>query len=142
MQEIKKRIKEHEGYKSQVYTDTLGNFTIGYGHLVRPGEPFVPGFDYPQEQLEYLFELDFKNAVKIADQVCEENVLTIPEQAYGVLIEMAFQLGNKIKKFKNMIQALKEQDFLEAANQMLQSAWRKQTPNRCEALAELIRDCQ
>ena len=86
--------------------------------------------------------MSYTHLAELASLVGEENVLTIPEQAYGVLIEMAFQLGNKIKKFKNMIQALKEQDFLEAANQMLQSAWRKQTPNRCEALAELMRDCQ
>ena len=36
-----KLIKEFEGYSPIVYRDAVGLRTIGYGHLVRPGEKFT-----------------------------------------------------------------------------------------------------
>jgi len=35
---LKERIKEHEGYCETVYRDTLGFETGGYGHKIIPGE--------------------------------------------------------------------------------------------------------
>jgi len=37
--------------------------------------------------------------------------------------------------------ALVEQDFNEAANQMIDSVWHKQTKSRCESLAATMRSC-
>ncbi len=34
MQSVKDRVKEHEGFRDTVYSDSLGFATIGYGHLV------------------------------------------------------------------------------------------------------------
>jgi GH24 family phage-related lysozyme (muramidase) len=34
MEELKYRIKEHEGFRDTVYQDHLGNATVGWGHLV------------------------------------------------------------------------------------------------------------
>ena len=43
MEEVKSRIKEHEGFRNTVYSDSLGFATIGYGHLVLPTDDFVEG---------------------------------------------------------------------------------------------------
>ena len=32
-EELKERIKEHEGYRNKVYLDSLGKRTIGYGQF-------------------------------------------------------------------------------------------------------------
>ena len=38
MDELKERIKRHEGYVEGIYEDTLGFKTGGYGHKILPGE--------------------------------------------------------------------------------------------------------
>ena len=53
---------------------------------------------------------------------------------------MAFQLGlPRLKKFVNFIQGLKDQDYNKAADEMIDSRWAKQTPNRAYGLSEMIR---
>ena len=42
---------------------------------------------------------------------------------------------------KKFFEALNNQDYNEAANQMLDSNWHKQTPKRCEELSNTIRSC-
>jgi lysozyme len=55
---------------------------------------------------------------------------------------MVFQLGKTgVSKFKNMFAALKEYDYTRAAAEMINSAWYRQTPSRCEDLSELMRSC-
>ncbi|MGB6474609.1 MAG: hypothetical protein WBF04_11065, partial [Candidatus Sulfotelmatobacter sp.] len=36
-------IARHEGFRGKIYKDALGNPTIGYGHLIKPGEDFSKG---------------------------------------------------------------------------------------------------
>ena len=138
MEDVKQRIKEHEGFRDTVYSDSLGFATIGYGHLVLPTDNFVEGVTYPKEQLEVLFDKDFQIALTSANELLEG--LDVNHIVRGVIIEMCFQLGKpRVMKFKKMWEALRNNDFEEAANQMIDSAWHKQTTSRCESLAATMR---
>ena len=138
MEEVKQRIKEHEGFRDTVYSDSLGFATIGYGHLVLPTDNFVEGVTYPKEQLEELFDMDFNQAKQSANELLVG--LDINDITKGVIVEMCFQLGKpRVMKFKKMWAALRNNDFDEAANQMIDSAWHKQTTSRCESLAATMR---
>ena len=138
MEDVKQRIKEHEGFRDTVYSDSLGFATIGYGHLVLPTDNFVEGVTYPKEQLEVLFDKDFQIALNSANELVDG--LDLNHIAKGVIIEMCFQLGKpRVMKFKKMWAALRNKDFDEAANQMIDSAWHKQTTSRCESLAATMR---
>ena len=138
MEDVKQRIKEHEGFRDTVYSDSLGFATIGYGHLVLPTDNFVEGVTYPKEQLEVLFDKDFQIALTSANELVDG--LDLNHIAKGVIIEMCFQLGKpRVMKFKKMWAALRNNDFDEAANQMIDSAWHKQTTSRCESLAATMR---
>jgi len=140
METIKQRIKEHEGYRNTVYSDSLGKSTIGYGHLLLATDNFVEGVEYSKKELDGLFDKDFDTACETANQVIRE--IPLNHIAKGVIIEMCFQLGGpRILKFKKMWLALVEQDFNEAANQMIDSVWHKQTKSRCESLAAIMRSC-
>ena len=80
-----------------------------------------------------------------AKQGMEELVGTqpLPMLVKGVIIEMVFQLGKTgVSKFKNMFAALNEYDYTRAAAEMLNSVWYRQTPSRCEELANLVRKCE
>jgi GH24 family phage-related lysozyme (muramidase) len=95
MEELKYRIKEHEGYRDTVYQDHLGNATIGWGHLVTSDDNFQVGITYPEELLEKVFEKDFQRAKEGADSLCKD--LPINYIARGVLIEMCFKPANQFK---------------------------------------------
>ena len=141
MEEVKQRIKEHEGFRDTVYSDSLGFATVGYGHLVLPTDDFIKGVEYPKEDLEKLFELDFNEAQQSANDLLEE--IEVPETIKGVICEMCFQLGKpRVMKFKKMWEGLEAGDYNKAADEMIDSAWHKQTTSRCESLAELVRGCK
>ena len=139
-EEVKERIKKHEGFVNKIYLDSLGKATIGYGHLITPNDNFEEGVEYSKELLDEVFNRDFLIAKRDADELLQD--ISIVENAHGIIIEMVFQLGKTgVSKFKKMFTALSVGDYNEAANQMLDSQWRKQTPKRCEELAEQIRSC-
>jgi GH24 family phage-related lysozyme (muramidase) len=139
-QEVKERIKKHEGFRNTVYLDSLGKATIGYGHLITKADNFIEGVEYSKEELDALFDKDFDTACDQAMTLVGS--FNICEDAVGVIIEMVFQLGiGGVGKFKMMLEALKESDYANAAVHMLASNWHKQTPKRCEELAEVLRTC-
>ena len=140
LQVIKDRIKKHEGYRDMVYEDHLGFKTIGYGHLVVE-DGFIPGIQYSKKELEEVFNKDFEIAVQSANKLVEN--FNIDDDAFGVVVEMCFQLGiNRVSKFVKFLDALKNQDYARAANEMLLSKWHEQTPERCQELSNIIRSCK
>jgi len=139
-EDLKNRIKKHEGYLGKVYVDSLNKKTIGYGHLLTEEDDFVEGVIYDKDILEALFEKDFNIAVQGATELLKG--YTVAPLAREVIIEMVFQLGKTgVSKFKKMFEALKEYDYTRAAREMLNSAWYRQTPSRCEELSNLMRSC-
>ena len=138
---LKARIKEHEGFRDQVYKDSLGFATIGYGHLVLPNDPYEEGVTYSKEDLEKVFDGDFDTACSNANQLIKD--LPLHHQAKCVLIEMVFQLGiGGVSKFKNMWKALGEGDYQTASEEMLDSRWAKQTPKRATDLSNVMKSCK
>ena len=139
-EDLKSRIKKHEGFLSKVYLDILGKATIGYGHLLTEEDDFVEGVIYDKDILEALFEKDFNIAVQGAEELLKGYDIALV--AKEVIIEMVFQLGKTgVSKFKKMFEALKNNDYSSAAAEMLNSAWYRQTPSRCEELSNLMKSC-
>jgi len=139
--DLKARIKEHEGYRDQVYKDSLGFATIGYGHLVLSTDIFKEGVVYKKKDLEQVFDNDFNIAKSNANQLIKG--LPIHHQAKCVIIEMVFQLGiGGVSKFKKMWKALKQNNYQTASEEMLDSRWAKQTPSRAEELSSVMKSCK
>jgi lysozyme len=139
--ELKDRIKEHEGYRNTVYSDSLGFATIGYGHLIVKGDPYKEGVEYSREELDQEFDKDFSNAVVGAERLLGNSDINFTAKC--VIIEMVFQLGmTGVSKFVNCLKAIKEEDWATAADEMLDSKWAKQTPSRAEQLSSVIRSCK
>ena len=137
---VKERIKKHEGFRNTVYLDSLGKATIGYGHLLTEDDDFEEGIQYDKSLLEVLFDKDFNRSAYNAEQLLEG--IDICDTAREIIVEMVFQLGKTgVSKFKNMFAALNEYDYTRAAAEMMNSAWYRQTPSRCEELSNLVRKC-
>ena len=138
LDEVKERIKTHEGFVNYVYKDTLGKRTVGYGHLCTDDENWEDGKCYDHIYLNDVFEIDFMEATKQAEELIGS--LVLKKEANEIILEMVFQLGKTgVSKFKKMWSALKNNDYKKASEEMLDSKWAKQTPERAESLADLMK---
>ena len=142
--ELKARIRDHEGCRDEVYLDSLGKVTIAIGHLVQPHEKerFKPGVKISADDIEDLFLIDLNRACAGAEQLIGElyrGNTRLPQIIEHVIVEMVFQLGKTgVSKFRKFWKALSDGNKKEAAAQMIDSRWHDQTPIRCKELASLV----
>tara|TARA_R100000322_G_scaffold76792_1_gene48176 strand:- start:1628 stop:2047 length:420 start_codon:yes stop_codon:yes gene_type:complete len=132
LKEIMKDIKIHEGFKPKVYKCTEGYDTIGYGFAIK--DLIIDEDVADLILMKKLFIL--LERIHIAFAWFKE----IDDKAKGVVVNMCYQIGLRgFSKFKKTIYYLETQQYEEAADEMLDSLWAKQTPNRANQLSDIIR---
>ena len=133
MEDLLKRIKEHEGFRSRVYKCTEGYDTIGYGFAIKDLELDE---DIAEEILLRKLEKLIKRLRDKFDWLDE-----VPHAVQGVLVNMSYQMGvNGVSKFKKALHAMQMFQWKKAADELLDSRWAKQTPNRAKELSNIIRN--
>lgn len=137
---LKKQIIANEGLRKIAYKDTLNNWTIGVGHLIKlPDEEYLLDKELTDVEIDQILTTDLNQAINDARKFIDAD--SIPEDAFHVVIDMAFNLGlPKLMAFQNFQKALREKDFVQASYEMLDSLWAKQLPNRSKRLAKQMRD--
>ena len=140
--DLKARVRLHEGVRTQMYLDSLGKATIGIGHLIKPHERerYAEGVEISMDEVEELFEMDLNRAAAGAESLIKECIgHDLPPHIEEVILEMVFQLGTTgVSKFKKFWKALRVKDWKKASEEMKDSRWHSQTTKRCEALAEIV----
>ncbi|ADM79960.1 lysozyme murein hydrolase [Aeromonas phage phiAS5] len=151
-------LKQDEGYKETVYWDTEGYPTIGIGHLImrkrtkdmgeinrelssHVGRNIKDGKISANEVLA-LFERDMDVVRRsIANYAALSGVYdTLDTVRKNAIENMVFQMGALgVSKFPSMLRALRNKDWNEAYRQALNSAWAKQTPNRANRVASVLK---
>ena len=119
------RTKKHEGFRATPYLDSVGVGTIGYGttHIT-------------EQDAAYLLERYMTECVALVEGYLINEGISLDDFRISILAEMAYQLGFKgLLGFRKMFKALKSWDYVEAARQMRDSKWYRQTPARCADLA-------
>lgn len=144
IEKVKNRIKLHEGFRLEPYTDTEGFLTGGFGHKILDGETLPT----TKQGWEELFDKDFNKAYEGATEIFESKLDNIYNHGLdqstvdivkGVLVEMVYQIGKYgVLKFKNFLKGLNEANFKVASEEMLDSLWARQTPNRAKDLSNII----
>jgi len=139
---LRESIIAHEGIRYKAYEDPIigaSAMTTGVGHLIRlPQEEYLLEKELTMDEVMELLNGDIEVAIKDANKFIKED--SIPEQAFEIIIEMSFQLGYpRLSKFLKLQKALQENDFVESANQMLDSKWARQVPARAKNLADKMR---
>ncbi len=135
--ENRKKLREllfdSEDYKQFPYTDTTGHLTIGIGrNLTDRGISLDESLYMLDNDVAYFtsrltINLDFFQELSQARQT--------------VLISMCFNLGViGLLNFKRMITALREKDYNQAAEEIIDSKAHNQTGDRYEKLAEIMRN--
>ena len=130
------RIKRHEGFRDHIYLDSEGFVTGGYGHH------FYPGSRLPVDVAEVLFKMDLALAVSEYSKIAPSTRKKLNTIRARVIVEMIFNMGSKIKQFVKMWEAIENEDFELAANEMLASKWSTQVGQRAVELAEIMRTGQ
>ena len=138
MQRLLKSVRDHEGYRNKVYLDILGKRTVGVGHLCVE-DFWEDDKEYDEEFLMEILEKDLENAISGAEELLKG--YNLPSLANEIVVEMVFQLGKTgVSKFYNFLAALRDDppQWLTASEEMLDSRWAKQTPNRAKKMSELM----
>ena len=127
------RLKINEGFRSRVYKDHLGFDTIGYGFAIKE-------LELTEKEAEYLLANRVsQNHLHLLDNL--DWYKDMPPEVQGVILEMVYQMGfSGFKKFKKAIANMKDKNWKAAADEMLDSRWAKQTPNRANQLADIVRE--
>lgn len=140
--DLKARVRLHEGVRTCMYLDSLGKATIGIGHLIKPHERerYAEGVEISMDEVEELFEMDLNRAAAGAESLIKECIgHDLPPHIEEVILEMVYQLGTQgVRNFKKFWKALRVKDWKTAASEMKDSRWHKQTTKRCESLAEIV----
>lgn len=133
-------LKRDEGLVLKAYQDTVGVWTIGYGHA-----HVQPGTVWTAEQAETALRQDvLEHNAKLAAALPWVNGLDPVRRR--VLQNMAFNLGVGDAKrgtgllgFKNTLEFVRTGQYDRAADGMLASKWAKQVKGRATRLAQQMR---
>ena len=132
---LKSMIKHHEGKRLEVYKDTVGKDTIGYGHLVKPGEDFSKGIT--DQQADEMFDKDFEHHVQGARTTPGYNLAD--QKRKQAMVDLAYNMGpNWHKKFPKFSAAAKSGDWKTAAKELQNSKWYTQVGNRGRTIVNMI----
>ena len=137
---IHEKIKMEEGDKALAYQCPAGKWTIGAGIKLEQ-QPM------PQDLRDiWLERIIMDNWIKVNDRLVSEynfGFIDLGSDVPTVLQDMAYQLGvSGLFQFKKMLSAIAEKDYRRAANELLDSKYARQTPNRANRNAELLRGCE
>ena len=139
---LRGEIAEDEGCKYEVYLDHLGLPTCGIGHLITEidEEHSKPvGTVVEQERVKQLFSLDMTVTVDEC-KVLYPDFDDLPEECQHIIANMMFNMGRpRLSKFKGMKAGVDDKDWNKAADEMVDSRWYTQVPNRARRLVDRMR---
>ena len=134
---LKKELIQDEGVKYEVYLDHLGYKTFGIGHLCKATDPendFDVGQEVSKERVDECFLADIEQVIEDCTILYDE-FYTLPDEAQLIIANMMFNLGRpRLSKFVRMRENVINYNWKSAEEEMRNSRWFDQVPNRAERL--------
>ena len=139
---LQDEIADDEGVKYETYRCSLGHVTGGIGHLITEWDEEVYsgpiGTKIPHQQVDDWFAKDIETTIKDCNLLFSQ-FNNLPNDIQHVLANMCFQLGRpRLSKFKNTIAAVEDLDWTKMADEMENSNWFRQTPERAKRLIAIV----
>lgn len=153
LNEIKQRLALHEGFKSKPYKCTSGKLTIGIGHNIEDN-PFTEeelrlvDKDYMEKGITkaQAFAILARDIMQFDSELRKKIPFyaNLDDERQYALLDMTFNMGignNKkgLLSFKNMLRYLGTGFYKQAAEECLNSKYRRELPARAGRIANLIR---
>lgn len=136
---IQQLLEFEEGYREEAYYCSENYPTIGIGSKIGPKGSSLRHYDFKvSKSLAYAWLMD--EVLKIEAELSKLDwFCNVTGDRRTVLISMAYNLGvTGLLKFKKMILAITQEDWVEAKKQALDSRWAKQVPHRAKRHADVI----
>jgi lysozyme len=128
-------IKQHEGYRSKVYKDSLGIDTIGYGFAIKD-------LELDEDICDIILDRKIKELATRVNRTFSW-YRYMPQEIRDVVMNMCYQLGvGGFSKFRKTISFLQNKQFHDASEEMLDSLWARQTPNRAKELSKIVKEAE
>ena len=125
-----------EGKKPRAYQDTKGKWTIGVGRN-------ISDVGLSNDEITYLLNNDIKNVIDQLQLSPLWTAIQNDDVRERAIINMGFNLGvRSLFTFRKMVDAVIDQNWNRAADEMLNSLWAKQVGQRAQRLAHMIRTGQ
>tara|TARA_R110000751_G_scaffold175822_1_gene281935 strand:+ start:8 stop:493 length:486 start_codon:yes stop_codon:yes gene_type:complete len=150
VKQVYEEISADEGKVLHAYLCSEHHKTIGIGHKVLETDAendlhiYGIGADVADDQRisEHRCYVLFQEDVQIAIDGCRniyDNWEDLPQEAQHILVNMCFQLGRGgLGKFKNFRAAIEDSQWQRASEEMMDSRWASQTPERAERLRDRV----
>ena len=130
------QLKRDEGFRPNIYIDTVGKRTIGYGHNLDANPyPILPGAGISEELADKILHTDVDT---ITDSLTHHLPWTdtLQDVRFGVLQNMSFNMGViGLIGFHLMLTYLQYGEFSSATAEMMSSKWYTEVGDRGKRLA-------
>ena len=142
LDKLREELAEDEGCKYEIYLDHLGLPTFGIGHLITNNDPEYGkdvGTVIEQSRVQSAFNLDIAVTIEDCHRLYKD-FDELPEEAQLIIANMMFNLGYpRLSKFKGMKAGVDSRNWSSAADEMVDSRWYTQVPNRARRLVDRMR---
>ena len=142
LDKLREELAEDEGCKYEIYLDHLGLPTFGIGHLITKNDPEYGkdvGTVIEQGRVQSAFNLDIAVTIEDCHRLYKD-FDELPEEAQLIIANMMFNLGYpRLSKFKGMKAGVDARSWSSAADEMVDSRWYTQVPNRARRLVDRMR---
>ena len=145
LDKLREEMAEDEGCKYEIYLDHLGLPTFGIGHLITKDDPEYGkdvGTVVEQSRVQSAFNLDIAVTIEDCHRLYKD-FDDLPEEAQLIIANMMFNLGYpRLSKFKGMKAGVDARSWSSAADEMVDSRWYTQVPNRARRLVDRMRQIE
>ena len=131
--ELHTRTKQAEAFRSAVYQDSLGYWTIGFGRMV----DVRLGGGITLAEAELLFAHDMEKAERFCERFPWFAAMDGIRQQ--VIVELAFNMSHRLLGFVQMLRACAAKDYDRAAQELEDSKWFQQVGHRGPRLVAQLR---
>lgn len=143
IEELRVELEEDEGIKYEIYNDHLGYPTFGVGHLVKDDDPehgMPVGTPIDEGRVAEAFEQDIETVLEDCCRLYSD-FDDLPEEVQKIVANMMFNLGYpRLSAFRGMKAGVDARDWERAADEMVDSRWYIQVPNRADRLVIRMRN--
>jgi lysozyme len=128
-------LKRDEGLRLSAYRDTVGRWTIGYGHA----EEVTEGDTWTLDRAVAALHLDVATAIAELDKAFPW-WRTLDDVRQDVMAELCFNMGvGTLSTFHGSLGFIRAGQWPQACTGLLTSKWAGQVGRRAERLATMIR---
>jgi len=106
------QIKVFEGYRAMPYADSGGKMTVGYGHLMVPGDGCVVGSPISAGQAGSLLIADLGTAEACVNRLV---TVTLSQNKFDALVSFVYNLGCGNFASSTLLKKINQEDIIGAA---------------------------